>query len=192
MIEGIFIDRETLARQDISPAEKILICLKRNNPSLSHSDMATLTGLNVRTVGRTFNKKPDKPVSTGGGSAPSEDNLDKKPVVAKDKKSSRIDPDWSPSDELYDWGLSHGLEAERIHAEADKFVDYWLSSSGSKASKRDWDAAFRNWCRNSVQFEKERTARGRSNVWNGAQAAHSEAARPVGHAIYREIDVDPF
>ena len=52
-----------------------------------------------------------------------------------------------PSPELIAW-------AEAEHAEVDldravpEFCDYWRSVSGSKAVRRDWDAAFRNSVRN--------------------------------------------
>jgi hypothetical protein len=40
--------------------------------------------------------------------------------------------------------VAERLDAERTFA---KFCDHWRSTSGSKARKCDWDAAWRNWCR---------------------------------------------
>lgn len=43
-------------------------------------------------------------------------------------------------------------EAERIDADREfkKFTDHWLSASGAKARKHDWDATWRNWCRSDI------------------------------------------
>ncbi len=43
-------------------------------------------------------------------------------------------------------------EAERIDGprEFAKFADYWRSASGAKARKLDWDATWRNWCREAA------------------------------------------
>lgn len=45
-------------------------------------------------------------------------------------------------------------EAEKVDAEREfaKFVDHWRAASGAKARKVDWEATWRNWCRNAVDY----------------------------------------
>lgn len=45
-------------------------------------------------------------------------------------------------------------EAQKADPEREfaKFTDHWRSASGAKARKHDWDATWRNWCRNSADF----------------------------------------
>jgi hypothetical protein len=47
-------------------------------------------------------------------------------------------------------------EAERIDPERTfaKFRDHWAAASGANARKRDWDAAWRNWCRTEADRGK--------------------------------------
>lgn len=67
----------------------------------------------------------------------------------EDRKGSRIDPDWKPSDDLRQFARRHGLSESQITLEAEKFRDYWKSVAGAKGCKLDWDATWRNWVRNS-------------------------------------------
>jgi hypothetical protein len=43
-----------------------------------------------------------------------------------------------------------------IHATLDKFRDYWRAKAGKDATKHDWQAAWRYWCRNSAEFAARR------------------------------------
>ena len=38
--------------------------------------------------------------------------------------------------------------------EASKFKDFWLAAT-KNAMKKDWDAAFRNWCRKAYEDRKK-------------------------------------
>lgn len=38
--------------------------------------------------------------------------------------------------------------AEHVRLVAEKFRDHWLSASGQKGVKLDWEATWRNWVRN--------------------------------------------
>lgn len=42
------------------------------------------------------------------------------------------------------------MPAGAVHVEADKFRDYWVAKTGKDATKHDWLATWRNWCRNAV------------------------------------------
>lgn len=74
----------------------------------------------------------------------------KKPKENRSGSGTRLPADWELTDELKaiakqirpEWPDNH---VQRI---ADGFKDYWLAKSGKDATKADWLATWRNWCRN--------------------------------------------
>jgi hypothetical protein len=73
-----------------------------------------------------------------------------KPVACK-PRASRLSSDWQLPNDWRQWAAIHFAHASdaMIAAEADQFRDYWISKAGSGAAKLDWEATWRNWCRNS-------------------------------------------
>lgn len=59
----------------------------------------------------------------------------------KSNKGTRLSENWNPKPE-------DGFN----EIELAKFRDYWKSVAGQKGVKRDWDATWRNWLRNSKQW----------------------------------------
>jgi hypothetical protein len=107
--------------------------------------------------------RPTNPQPTGkrnGGSA---------------ERGTRLPADWHPAAADTLRACSEGLDPEE---EAGAFRDFWIAEDGPKAIKRDWNAAFRTWCRHSA----ERHAR------HGAGARLStdeDRNRRTREAIYR-------
>lgn len=67
-----------------------------------------------------------------------------------------IDPEACP-DDWGDWACAQSRwNAPRIISEWEKFRDYWISLPGSKGRKRDWQATWRNWCRNAAEFDSRK------------------------------------
>lgn len=65
-------------------------------------------------------------------------------------KAKRLSPDWQLPKTWGEWTLENmGWEASSIRLEADKFKDFWIAKGGREACKLDWEATWRNWCRNS-------------------------------------------
>lgn len=62
-----------------------------------------------------------------------------------EKRSTRLPDDFSLTNERRLVAEAERLPAERTFA---KFCDYWRSVPGAKGRKLDWDATWRNWCRN--------------------------------------------
>jgi len=62
-------------------------------------------------------------------------------------KGTRLSPDWQPSDSERSYAIMHGLSGERLSRVIEDFRDYWISSSGARATKNDWSATWRMWCR---------------------------------------------
>ncbi|WP_211475183.1 helix-turn-helix domain-containing protein, partial [Collimonas humicola] len=80
---------------------------------------------------------------------PSKESSRKRKVA----RGSRLPSDWK----LLGKHAKAALEIEPKWTEAeirmigDKFKDHWIAASGASASKLDWDATWRNWCRNEQQ-----------------------------------------
>lgn len=51
---------------------------------------------------------------------------------------------WEPCDVAKSFAISYGLDPDKIWAE---FRDYWTAKSGASATKKDWLATWRTWCR---------------------------------------------
>ena len=60
--------------------------------------------------------------------------------------ATRISNDYEPTKDLLDW-QSNNFPDVNVQLETEKFKDFFLSSP--KGVKLDWDAAWRNWIRNS-------------------------------------------
>lgn len=75
---------------------------------------------------------------------PKEEKKEKVKVV----RGSRLADDWTLPDDWRDWAAKkfpHAGESA-IAYEAEKFGTYWSGESGQRASKVNWQAAWRNWC----------------------------------------------
>ena len=60
------------------------------------------------------------------------------------RTAARLSDGWELTEERRQVAVSEGVDPERTFA---KFKDHWRAESSAKARKRDWDAAWRNWCR---------------------------------------------
>lgn len=63
------------------------------------------------------------------------------------RADSRLPDEFDLSDERRAYAVAENLDADRTFAQ---FSDYWRSVGGSRGLKRNWDAAWRYWCRNQV------------------------------------------
>jgi uncharacterized protein YdaU (DUF1376 family) len=73
------------------------------------------------------------------------------PQSAASKRGSRLDQDWRLPKPWGEWALSEfkTWTEETVRIEAEKFRDFWHAKAGKEASKLDWLATWRNWCRNA-------------------------------------------
>lgn len=81
---------------------------------------------------------------------------------------------------------AEGIDPERTFA---KFCDHWRAASGANARKRDWDAAWRNWCRTEADRNRGGTRSAapprlteaqRAAAIEQAWATQRERARRIG------------
>ena len=73
------------------------------------------------------------------------------PQSDANKRGARLPQDWSLPKSWGEWALSEfqNLTADAVRIEAEKFRDFWTAKAGKDAAKMDWQATWRNWCRNS-------------------------------------------
>ena len=104
----------------------------------------------------TTNQEPkdqdQKICSASAAPAQAEDSkVTPDPVQPKASKGTRLAKDWTLPEAWRTWALE--ARADRgvpgIELEADKFRDHWHAATGSKATKADWLATWRNWIRNA-------------------------------------------
>lgn len=72
-------------------------------------------------------------------------------VSMQNKRGSRLKDDWIPDQNQTNEAAGMGLTMQEIDNEAAKFRDYWIAKSGQSATKVDWSATWRNWCRNVIE-----------------------------------------
>lgn len=72
-------------------------------------------------------------------------------LEGKAVRGHRLQTDWQPSTSLAQWAVQEYpyITPETFRLEVNRFKDYWASATGTKSTKRDWNAAFRNWIRTS-------------------------------------------
>ena len=66
------------------------------------------------------------------------------------RKGKRLPDDWKLPRAWGQWAVEdRRWPPEKIRLEGEKFSDYWRAKSGKDAAKLDWEATWRNWCRNA-------------------------------------------
>lgn len=66
-------------------------------------------------------------------------------------RATRLGADWKLPDDWRQWARLNFAQSTdaMVTAEAEQFRDFWISKAGREAAKLDWQATWRNWCRNS-------------------------------------------
>jgi hypothetical protein len=95
-------------------------------------------------------------------SDPSSKNVSKndKNVKEKSTRGTRLPADWKLPKSWGEWALENRSDfSEAIVRDiAEQFRDHWQSASGQNATKRDWFATWRNWCRRQkIQNQQQST-----------------------------------
>jgi len=81
------------------------------------------------------------------------------------KRGSRLPADWQPGSDGIALCIERRLNLTETLA---RFRDYWCAKAGKDANKLDWDATWRNWCRN------EKTTANQPQFRNGFAQLHAE------------------
>ena len=145
-------DRKAMARGR-KPAE--VPGDSRGGPPDSDGDLMEVPGL---SRGTDAGLHPES--ATGTGTGTSTGTEDKNPAAnsvgaASPSRGARLAQDWVLPKSWGEWAVDElGMGAEQVRTEAAKFRDYWCAKSGKDATKLDWQATWRNWCRNAKPATK--------------------------------------
>lgn len=85
-------------------------------------------------------------------------------VVAKAPKATRFQKGFSIPDEWATFCLKERPELD-IGKTFESFSDYWVSTPGTKGTKLDWFATWRNWVRNQKKVLSPAKEEKMSNFW---------------------------
>jgi uncharacterized protein YdaU (DUF1376 family) len=115
----------------------------------------------------------------------------KEKATPSPKKGCRIPDDFDPDIAV---GIGVGMSPSEASSEAANFLDYWKAKSGAGATKMDWPATWRVWCRNAIarrrgrgppakgenplakivrEAERKIAARGEGNDWESGRAEYT-------------------
>ncbi|MEO6080645.1 MAG: helix-turn-helix domain-containing protein [Steroidobacteraceae bacterium] len=83
----------------------------------------------------------------------------RKPKLSREAQRLSDEFELTPSRQRF--AQQEGVDAQRTFA---MFHDHWRAASGKGATKRDWDAAWRNWCRREAEFKRDRSNNPRGSV----------------------------
>ena len=88
-------------------------------------------------------------------------------------RGTRLAADWQLPDDWRQWARLNFAHADDtiVSAEAEQFRDFWIAKSGANATKLDWQATWRNWCRNSKTLGRSPTPK----PFNTGRMAYDEA-----------------
>lgn len=127
---------------------------KANVRSLSASDADSVkisTGQNAPTCGAREREEIEEEKK--------EDTFSEKMVGAAvaakttgPKKGHRLPDDWQLPKPWGEWALAEypAWTPDIVRLEAAKFADHWHAKAGKDATKTDWEATWRNWCRSPI------------------------------------------
>jgi hypothetical protein len=85
------------------------------------------------------------------GIAGADDKKNRGNGVIKGSMGTRLPQDWTLPSEWLIWAEDEfpAWPQSYIQKEALKFHDYWIAKTGKDATKMNWLATWRNWCRNA-------------------------------------------
>lgn len=92
------------------------------------------------------------------------------------KRGIRIPDDFAVTSDMASWARENAPDVQ-WRRETETFIDYWRSSSGTNASKRDWVAAWRNWLRKEQKRLEEQPRPRSPAVHNGQSQTDTTVAR---------------
>lgn len=101
-------------------------------------------------------------------------------------RGSRLMADWQLPKPWGEWALTEYplWTADKVRREAASFRDHWTAKSGKDATKLDWLATWRNWCRSSMAHRDDpKPGRPHADPASEAQrraASDAEAMRLLG------------
>jgi hypothetical protein len=120
---------------------------KQNQTSAKANDIAETAGETVTPSRDASRVAATIPCSLEEGFFPKdalqkeESKKEKKKEASARARGTRLTAEWQPNDADRQFALDHHLDPEKTRAE---FVDFWIGVPGSRGTKLDWSATWRN------------------------------------------------
>jgi hypothetical protein len=116
------------------------------------------------------------PAAPAAPAAPTPPEPDAEPTA---DRGTRLSADWVLPKAWGEWALGEFKvwTAEKVRTEAAKFRDHWTAKTGKDATKRDWQATWRNWCRSDIAHRDDPKP---GQQQSAAAARNAEAKRLLG------------
>lgn len=99
------------------------------------------------------------------------------------RRGTRLPADWQLPKAWGEWALREYPQwtPEKVRREAANFRDHWAAKSGKDATKLDWAATWRKWCRSDIAHRDDpKPARGPAHAHVDIAARNAEARRLLG------------
>ena len=132
---------------------------KRDNPTRDaaeneHSPSNTIPITNPIRGGNSLDTEAE---AEAEAEAESESETSLRSPKKPDPRGSRLPDDWNPGEEGWQFAVDLGLNPKALFAE---FRDYWRAVPGAKGRKLDWQATWRNRCRDVVGSRRKQSSPG--------------------------------
>ncbi|MEX1079814.1 MAG: helix-turn-helix domain-containing protein [Homoserinimonas sp.] len=89
---------------------------------------------------------------------------------AAQKRGTRIPDDFTVTPTMIEWARENAPDVERTRATT-MFINYWTAATGRNATKRDWEATWRNWLLKDQQFAERAPGRKQTPTDRARQTA---------------------
>lgn len=119
------------------------------------SELETLTKLQHKQAENRSRPNKNKKLPTPKPNHTESDTdtyKEKNTSCSKRKIGKRLPDDWKPCET--DLAKAKQALGDFLPEELEKFRDYWRAKPGAGGVKLDWDATWRNWVRNSVNYAR--------------------------------------
>lgn len=106
-------------------------------------------------------------------------------------RGSRLPADWKLPKAWGDWALAEFPQwnADKVRREGESFRDHWTAKSGKDATKLDWQATWRNWCRSTIAHRDDQ--RPAPTAPSGSAVPDADATTAMLRAQQAVVTTDP-
>lgn len=100
--------------------------------------------------------------------------------TTKAKRGTRLPEGWTPERSQANLKAEHdsGLTPDELSSQLDRFRDHWTAQPGSKGTKLDWQATWRNWVRRAAEMAP-RTRQSETDAWYARAKARASNPNPL-------------
>ena len=102
-------------------------------------------------------------------------------------RATRLSQDWQPSNSDLDYARQLGWTDKQVRDTAQDFSDYWMAKSGQGATKVDWSATWRRWCRNTAPKADATSRADRLMLWAEQKELEKNELKQINTGSF-----DPF